>query len=95
MPCNGLSIAILEALASGLPLVTTDYSAFHRRVTINGKNAFLVKVNDEFDMADKIDLILKDNELRDRMSETSKKISKEFSVKEVSKKWDHLFEKLN
>ena len=92
---EGMSIAILEALASGLPLVTTNYSTFHNRVTINGENGYLVKVNDEDDMADKIDLILKNNKLRIKMSEKSKNISKEFSVKEVSKKWDQLLNDLN
>ena len=92
---EGMSIAILEALATGLPLITTDYSPFHRRVTINGKNGYLVKVNDEYDMADKIDLILKNNKLRIKMSEASKNISKEYSVKLVSNKWDQLFNKFN
>ena len=46
-------------------------------------------------MAEKIDLILKNIILRTEMSEMSKNISKEFSVQEVSKKWDSLFNNLN
>ena len=90
---EGMSISILEALASGLPLVTTNFSPFHRRVTINGKNGYLVKVDDENDMAEKIDLILNDNKLRSNMSEASRVISKQYTIKNVSKKWDQLFNK--
>ncbi len=92
---EGMSISILEALASGLPLVTTNFSPFHRRVTIDGKNGYLVEVNDENDMAEKIDLILNDNKLRIDMSAASKIISRDYSIKQVSKKWDQVFQKFN
>ena len=92
---EGMSISILEALASGLPLVTTNFSPFHRRVTINGKNGYLVEVNNENDMAEKIDLILNDNKLRTEMSAASKIISRDYSIQQVSKKWDQIFQKFN
>ncbi len=91
---EGMSISILEALASGLPLVTTDFSPFHKKVTVSGENGYLVKVNDEFDMAKKIDLILADNKLREKMSLASKKISREFSIEKVSQQWDILFKQI-
>ena len=91
---EGMSIAILESLAVGLPLIATNFSPFHKKITLNGKNGYLVNVNDEFDMAEKIDLILKDDELRYNMSEVSKEISKQYSVEKISKKWDEIFRKL-
>ena len=88
---EGMSIAILESLAVGLPLIATNFSPFHKKITLNGKNGYLVNVNDESDMAEKIDLILKDDELRYNMSEVSKRISKEYSVEKISEKWDEIF----
>lgn len=88
---EGMSISILEALASGLPIITTNFSPFHRKVTINAENGYLVKVNDENEMAEKIDLILNNDKLRSKMSKFSKIIAKDYSIKRVSRKWDQVF----
>ena len=46
---------------------------------------YLVKVDDENDMAEKIDLILNDNKLRSNMSEASRVISNNTQLKMYQK----------
>jgi glycosyltransferase involved in cell wall biosynthesis len=73
-------------------------NTIHRVFESLNKQKFLnfewLVCDDEFDMAEKIDLILKDDELRYNMSEVSKEISKQYSVEKISKKWDEIFRKL-
>lgn len=58
---EGLPYSLLEAMAEGIPCITTDADG-NRDVINSGNNGFLVKCNDAFDMATKI-IQLKNNEI--------------------------------
>lgn len=48
-----MTTSVMQAMATGLPAITTDHSAFPDQI-IDGKNGFLVKEGDYEALAEKI-----------------------------------------
>jgi glycosyltransferase involved in cell wall biosynthesis len=62
---------VLEALAAGLPLVTTDRATISETVG-DGEAGFVLSHPDPEDLADRLLTLLRDSELRTRMSHTAR-----------------------
>ncbi len=62
---------IVEAMANGLPIITTDQGAIVESV-IDGKNGFIVPVESPETIAEKLELLINDAELRNQFSMNSK-----------------------
>ena len=85
-------MAILEAMSFGIPVITTDIYAMDEIID-NGKDGFLVPSNDLGALIEKIDLLIKDNDLRERMGiEAKNKILKRFSPQTIGKKLKLIYE---
>lgn len=69
---EGHPVAILEAMAAGLPVISTDHSAISETV-INGINGFLVEQKNWQAVADRLIHLLDNEELRLQMGEASRK----------------------
>lgn len=69
---EGTSIALLEAMALGLPCVVLDTPAM-KEVVIDGETGFLVPDGDISTFADKLHLLLSDPALRTRMGLAAQK----------------------
>ena len=65
---EGLGNAIIEALSFGLPVVATRCGGAEDSV-MDGRNGYLVDVNDVEGMADRLHKVCADDELRERFSE--------------------------
>jgi glycosyltransferase involved in cell wall biosynthesis len=63
---EGVPTALLEAAASGRPIVATDIPGC-REVVLDGVNGYLVSVNDPKALADALEKLLQDAELRRQM----------------------------
>ena len=87
---EGMSNAMLEALASGLPILATETGGTEELVK-NGENGYIVKMKDAEDLAQKIEIILKDEELRDRMGLASRQKAQEMSWENVAQKYYDLY----
>ena len=85
---EGFSHQILEAMALGVPIVTTDAGG-NPELIEDGKEGFLVKFNDKEALKTKILEILKNPELAQKLgasaSQKSRQFSKERMVKEIVK----------
>lgn len=81
-------LVINEAMAKGLPVVTTENCGAGMEMVENNKNGFIVKVNDALDMADKIKKIMENDELRENMKKYSLSIAKKFTLENMIQ--DHL-----
>ena len=74
-PAELQCIAMLEAMASGQPVVSVDAGPL-KELCQDGRNGYLCKLDDPGDMAKKIIKILGDSELRDKMGAESLAIAK-------------------
>jgi glycosyltransferase involved in cell wall biosynthesis len=80
---EGVSRALLEAGAMELPLVTTNVPGC-REVVDDGVNGFLVKPQDSQDLAEKIIILIKKEDLRKSFGQASRsKVEREFSEEKV------------
>jgi glycosyltransferase involved in cell wall biosynthesis len=79
---EGLSHQVLEAMAAGVPIVTTDVCG-NPELVKNDKNALLVKYNDRAQLTGAIVRILTDDVLRNRLIAAG--LSKEYSVERFNK----------
>lgn len=90
---EGMSNTMLEALASGLPIVATDTGGTKELVS-DGVNGFIVKMQDSEDLRVKIEAILSDDLLREKMAEKSRAQAEEMSWKHVAEKYFDLYKKI-
>ena len=63
---EGMSGAILEAMAESLPVIATCNSG-NAALVDNNENGFLVKLNDQEDLIEKLLRLISDKELRNNM----------------------------
>jgi len=75
---EGFSHQILEAMAAGVPVVTTAVGG-NREVIRQGENGFMVRYNDEFNLMEAIKTIWQTPELRERFIEEGRKTVERFS----------------
>lgn len=92
--CEGLSVAIIEAMASGLPCVATNVGGTEELVN-NGKNGFIVKVGDFVSAANKSERILTNLEMHIKMSKASRKICEDkFSIERMVSQYQSLYKEV-
>ena len=77
---EAFGLTILEAMASGLPVVCTDGGG-NRDLIQNGINGFLISERDPELFANKIELLHKDHGLREKMSDNARKNAEEYGIK--------------
>lgn len=84
---EGISNAVLEAMACGLPVVTTDCGGMREAVT-DGVEGFVVPVRNSGAMAAALERLARDRELRARMGKAGReRILKEFTLDRQIEQW--------
>lgn len=79
---EGLGLACLEAMASGLPLVTSNIQGIPDYVE-NGVTGFLCDPEDTAKFAENLHILISDSTLRRRMGETNSMMSLKYAVKSI------------
>lgn len=79
------ALVILEAMCSELPIVCSKYADGAYDLIEEGKNGFVADPYDAKAFAEKIDLLLKDKVLREKMREQSKEVLDKFRFANISK----------
>ena len=87
---EGMSNAMLEALSAGLPLLATDTGGT-KEIVEEGKNGFIIKMKDSDDIADKMEILIKNEELRIKMGIESRKKAEKMSWENVAKDYFDLY----
>jgi len=88
---EGISNAVLEAMASGLPIVTTDAGGMQEAVR-NGVDGFVVPVRDIDALVDRIQRLLEDPALRHRMGKAAREhIEAEFTLQRQAETFEAMY----
>jgi len=91
---EGLSQALLEAMAIGIPVIATAASG-NLDLVKDGENGLLYENENSSELAEKIKLLLHDNTLRNRLIEAGKKTALEdFSLEKTVISYESFFESL-
>lgn len=88
---EGLPMALLEAQASGLPIVSFACQCGPRDVVMDGFNGFLVDDGDITAFVDKLGLLMADDELRIKFGEAAYLNSLKYSTDAIMNRWLSLF----
>lgn len=89
---EGMSNSMLEAMASGLPVLMTPTGGAKELIT-DGENGFLIAFRNPQDIAEKLSLLLDDEKLRREMSEKSREKAVSLSWDNVALEYNALYEK--
>lgn len=92
---EGLPNALIEAMACGLPCVSTDCSPGGARELIqNGENGLIVPCGDIEAIAEKIIYLLNHPEVAEKMGREAQKIVKRLEPSEIFGKWKNYVEEV-
>lgn len=91
---EGLPLVLLEAKANKLPVISFDILTGPREIINDKEDGFLVEPYDTDMMADKIHLMIEEEELRKRCSEKTEEHIGKFSKDRILKEWELLFERI-
>ena len=83
---EGLSLALLDAAAAGLPIVATDISG-NRDIVEDGKNGYLVPPADHESLAQAIIKILTDRQISNSFGEKNRIASEKYSWRKIAGKY--------
>lgn len=86
---EGFSHQLLEAMACGVPIITTAVGG-NKEIIKQGENGFMVKYNDEFNLIEAIKTLWQDKELREHFIEEGKKTVGEYSFEKMMNETEKL-----
>lgn len=91
---EGLPMSILEAMSYGLPVISTPVGGIPEAVE-DGVNGFLIQPGDAKALAEKIDILASDKELREKMGQKSYEIAKEkFDINVIIRQLQGIYDEL-
>lgn len=91
---EGLSMAMLEAISCGLPLVAFSCPCGPRDVVEDGVNGYLVENGNVKMLAERLISIMKSPEMLRKMGRAAEEKSKEYQIECLAIKWKQLFESI-
>jgi len=90
---EGLPVNVMEAMATGLPLVVTDCRG-NRDLVQNGENGFVVGIDDAEGMAERIEYIYKNKKIREKAREYNLENIKNYSLDVVRIKMSEIYKEM-
>lgn len=92
---EGLPNALMEAMAAGVPSISTDCPCGGPSALIHtGSNGILVPIQDETSLAEALEKVMSDTFLRQRLSSAAKKSAEAYKKQTIIDEWELLIHKL-
>ena len=88
---EGMPLVLLEALSAGLPIVTFNYMYGADEIVSDGENGFIVEEDDIEALAEQIERLITDSDLRKKMGDNAYASSKKFLPEVIAQRWMDLF----
>lgn len=89
-----MPLVLLEAKASGLPMVSFDVTTGPREIVEEGKDGYLIPPYDLDKMANRIELLMDSEERRIAFSNHTISGVKKFEKEEIYRQWTNLIDEL-
>ncbi|MBD5458799.1 MAG: glycosyltransferase family 4 protein [Lachnospiraceae bacterium] len=92
---EGISNALIEAMALGLPVIATDVpSGGTQELIRHGENGLVIPTGDEKALEKALDTLLSDRELAEKLGEEAHRIQERLAPDKVNEQWREYFEKI-
>ncbi len=91
---EGLANTLIEAATLGKPIVSTNHPFGADEIIDHEQTGLLVPVGDEKAMASAIEQILKDDEMRNKMSKNAEKKAQNFTLEKMVSTYEKLFQEV-
>lgn len=91
---EGFGLVITEGMMCGLPVVSYNCPCGPSDIISEGEDGFLVPLNDETAMANRICQLIEDEKLRQRMGRAAKDKAQQYRLEKIIPLWMDLFNKL-
>lgn len=88
---EGLPVNVMEAMATGLPLVVTNCRG-NRDLVRQNINGYVVEIDDTERFAEKVTLLYRERELRKRFGQRSTQLMEMYSLKSIMLELDDIYE---
>lgn len=87
-------LTLLEASASGLPLVVSDLTTF-KCIVEDGYNGFFTERGNQKKLAERIIYLLQNDDIRERMGRNARRKSEKYSWESIAKEIEEIYEELS
>ena len=91
---EGFPLVLIEAMTCGLPIVSYACPCGPKDIITVGKDGFLVEVNDEKELANRINLLINNDTMRKEMGENCIEKVQSFHIQIIIQQWMYLFKTL-
>ncbi len=87
-------MSMIESLECGVPVVSYQCPCGPKEIITDGENGFLVPIDDERAMADRICQLIEDEDLRKRMGALAKLKAQDYQIEAIVQRWMSFFREI-
>jgi glycosyltransferase involved in cell wall biosynthesis len=88
---EGFPLALMEAMATAVPCAAFDCAPGVHEIIRDGEDGLLAAPGNTGELARKLDALMSDKQLRDRMGDTARVNIQRYTTEEIVRRWEELF----